>query len=214
MSSTSRPSSNVESEKLAFKLHASSHLSAWDFEEMCRRAGIVSPQLAHYQTLAAQSCISCLRMARPKPSKTISLSNVNREFKNSVQVDIFSLDGVDRRPILYAVNTRINFSMARICQNRDLELLAITFEREWQHAHGPPAEVSGDQEFSQGYFQDMLRRHNIAFREQGARRHNKTGFVERGNDVLKDFVERLVLDIQSQVAGSATIVLTVPEIVN
>jgi hypothetical protein len=79
------------------------------------------------------------------------------------------------------------------------------------HVHGPPAEVSGDQEFAQGYFQDMLRRHNIAFREQGARRH-KTGVVERGNGVLKDFVKRLVLGIQSQVAGSATIVFTVPEI--
>jgi hypothetical protein len=60
----------------------------------------------------------------------------------------------------------------------------------------------------------MLRRHNIAFREQAARRHNKTGVVERGNGVLKDFVKRLVLDIQSQVAGSATIVFTVPEIVS
>jgi hypothetical protein len=104
--------------------------------------------------------------------------------------------------------------MARLCQNRDLELLASTFEREWVHVHGPPAEVSGDQEFSQGYFQDMLRRHNISFREQGVRRHNKTGVVERGNGVLKDFVKRLVLDIQSQVAGPATIVFTVPEIVS
>jgi hypothetical protein len=55
MSSTSRPSSNAESEKMAFKLHASSHLSARDLEEMCRRAGILSLQLAHYLTLAAQS---------------------------------------------------------------------------------------------------------------------------------------------------------------
>jgi hypothetical protein len=181
---------------------------------MCRRAGILSPQLAQYLTLDAQSCLSCLRTARPKPSEKISLSNVNREFKNSVQVDIFYLDSVDRRPILHAVNTRTSFSMARLCQNRDLELLASTFEREWGHVHGPPAEVSGDQEFAQGYFQDMLRRHNIAFREQGARRHNKTGVFERGNGVLKDFVKRLVLDIQSQVAGSATIDFTVPKIVS
>jgi hypothetical protein len=214
ISSTSRPSSNAESEKLAFKLHASSHLSARDLEEMCRRAGILSPQLAHYLTLAAQSCFSCLRTARPKPSKKFSLSNVNREFNNSVLVDIFYQDGVFRRPILHAVDTRTSFSMARLCHNRDLELLASTFEREWVHVHGPPAEVSGDQEFAQGYFQDMLRRQNIAFREQGAHRHNKTGVVERGNGVLKDFVKRLALDIQSQVAGSATIVFTVPEIVS
>jgi hypothetical protein len=192
MSSTSRPSSNAESEKLAFKLHASSHLSARDLEEMCRRAEILSPQLAHYLTLAAHSCLSCMRTARLKLSKKISLSNVNRIFNNSAQVDTFYLDSVDRRLILYAVDTRTKFSMARLCQKRDLELLASTFEREWVHVYGPPAEVSGDQEFSQGYFQDMLHRHNIAFREQGARRHNKTGVVERGNGVLKDFVKRLV----------------------
>jgi hypothetical protein len=190
------------------------NVSARDLEEMCRRSGILSPQPAHYVTLAAQSCLSYLRTAKPEPSKKISLSNVNREFNNFVQVDIFYLDGVDRRPILHAVDTRTSFSMARLCQNRDLELLASTLEREWVHVHGPPAEVSGDQEFAQGYLQDMLRRHNIAFREQGARRHNKTGVVERDNDVLKDFVKRLVLDILSQVAGSATIVFTVPEIVS
>jgi hypothetical protein len=100
--------------------------------------------------------------------------------------------------------------MARLCQKRDLELLASTFEREWVHVYGPPAEISGDQEFSQGYFQDILRRHSIAFRKQGARRENKTGVVERDNDILKDCIKPLVLDIQSQVAGSATIVFTVP----
>jgi hypothetical protein len=212
MISTSRPSSNSESEKLAFKLHASSHLSARYLEEMCRRAGILSPQQAHYLTLAAHSCLSCLCMERPKPCKKSSLSNITRESSNSVQVDIFYLDGVDRRPILHYVDTRTSFSVARLCQNRDLKLLASTFEREWVHVHGPPAEVSGDQEFGHGYFQDMLRRHNIAFREQGERRHNKTGVVERGNSILKDCIKRRVLYIQSQVAGSVTIVFTVPEI--
>jgi hypothetical protein len=96
--------------------------------------------------------------------------------------------------------------------------LASTFEREWVHVHGPPAEVSGDQEFAQDYFQDMLHRYsiafNIAFREQGARKHNKTEVVERGNGILKDLIEGFVLDIQSQVAEFATIVITVPEIVS
>jgi hypothetical protein len=210
MNSTSRPSSNAEYEKLAFKLHARSHLSARDLEEMCRRGEILSPQLTHYLTLAAQSCVSCLRTARPKFSKKRSLSNVNREFNNCVQVDIFYLDGVDRRPILSAVDTRSSFSVVRPCQNRDLELLASTFEREWVHLHGEPTEVSGDQEFAKGYFHDMLRRHNIAFREQGARRRNKTGVVELGNGTLKKFIKPLVLGCQSQVAGSAAIVFTVP----
>jgi hypothetical protein len=69
MSSTSRQSSNAESEKLAFKLHASSHLSARDLEEMCRRAGFLSPQLAHYLTLAAQSCLSCLARQDQIPAR-------------------------------------------------------------------------------------------------------------------------------------------------
>jgi hypothetical protein len=86
--------------------------------------------------------------------------------KTKTQQEIFTLD---RRPILHAVDTRTSFSKARLCQNRDLELLASTFEREWAHVDGPPAEVSGDQEFAQGSFLDMLCRHNIAFREHDAR---------------------------------------------
>jgi hypothetical protein len=70
--------------------------------------------------------------------------------------------------------------------------------------------VSAEQEFAQGYFQDMLRRHNIDFCEQGARRRKKTGVVERGNGILEDFIKHLFLDIQSQVAGSAEIVFNVP----
>jgi hypothetical protein len=58
---------------------------------------------------------SCLRTARPKPSKKLLLSNVKKEFNISVHVDIFYLDGVDRRPILHAVDTRKSFSMARLC---------------------------------------------------------------------------------------------------
>jgi hypothetical protein len=73
MSSTSRPSSNAESGKLAFKLQTSSHLSARDLEEMCRRAGILSPQLAHYLTLATLSCLACLRTARPAQQENFTL---------------------------------------------------------------------------------------------------------------------------------------------
>jgi hypothetical protein len=61
ISSTSRPSSNAESKKLAFKLHASSHQSARDREEMFCRAGILSLQLGHYLTLAATSALSNAR---------------------------------------------------------------------------------------------------------------------------------------------------------
>jgi hypothetical protein len=61
ISSTSRPSSNAESDKLAFRLHENSHLSARDLEEMCRRAGILSPQLAHSLMLAAQFIHVCAR---------------------------------------------------------------------------------------------------------------------------------------------------------
>jgi hypothetical protein len=60
----------------------------------------------------------------------------------------------------------------------------------------------------------MLRRHSNVFRQQGARRQSKTGVVGKGNGILNDFIKHLVLDIQSQVAGSAAIVCTVLETVS
>jgi hypothetical protein len=74
--------------------------------------------------------------------------------------------------------------------------------------------VSSDQDFVQGYFQDILRRHNIDIHEQGASRHNKTEGLDRSNYILKDLIKLLIPDIQSLVVGSADIVFTVPEIVS
>jgi hypothetical protein len=182
---------------------------------MCRRAEILSPQLAQYLRLAAQSCHSCLRTSRPKPSNKIKFHSQTTENLLTPYRSIFSIWTVSTGDpsFMLWMDTRTSFSMARLCQNRDLELLESTFGREWVHVHEPSAEVSGDREFAQDYFQDMLRRHNIAFREQGARRHDKTGAYERGNGILKNFIKRLVLDIQSKVAGFEAIIFTVPEIV-
>jgi hypothetical protein len=47
----------------------------------------------------------------------------------------------------------------------------------------------------------MLRRHDISFREQGARRLNKMGVVERGNGILKDDIKRLVLRFNLKLLG-------------
>jgi hypothetical protein len=58
MSSTSRPSSNAESGKLAFKLQTSSHLSARDLEEMCRRWDLVAATSA--LSNARDTVVSCM----------------------------------------------------------------------------------------------------------------------------------------------------------
>jgi hypothetical protein len=76
--------------------------------------GIVAAASAPSSACTVISFMS--RTARPKPSKKISLSNVNREFNNSVQDDNFHLDGVYRRPILHAVDTHISFSVIRLCE--------------------------------------------------------------------------------------------------
>jgi hypothetical protein len=194
----SPPSTRAQAERLASRLHSSSHLAVDDLEKMCRRAGVWSQQLSHYLKLAAASCESCLRTVRPQIARKISLSRVSREFNTHVQVDVFYMDFVDPRPVLHAIDTATGFFVTSLSQTKDLETLAKLFERDWIRVHGPPNEVSDDQEFAKSYFQRMLTRHAVVFKERPARRHNTSGIVERGNAIVKMFVKRLILDAEAQ----------------
>jgi hypothetical protein len=99
-------------------------------------------------------------------------------------------------------------------QIKSLETLAKLFERDWIRIHGPPNEVSGDQEFVKSYFQRMLTRHAVVFKERPARRHNKSRIVERGNAIVKMFVNRLILDVEAQGSGPDTSSFAIAEILS
>jgi hypothetical protein len=72
----SPPSTRAQTELLASRLDSCSHLAVVDLEKMCRRSGVWSQQLSHYLKLAAASCESCLRTARPPVARNISSSSL------------------------------------------------------------------------------------------------------------------------------------------
>jgi hypothetical protein len=100
------------------------------------------------------------------------------------------LDGIDNPPILHGVDTATGWSMAIVCASRDLDDAVKIVEERWFTVHGPPRRLSGDQEFNKAPFKVMCDRHHVEFLPRPARRHNKSGVVERGNQVIKLFARR------------------------
>jgi hypothetical protein len=104
-------STRAQAERLASRLHSYSHIAVDDLEKMCQRAGVWSQQLSHYLKLAAASCESCRRKARPQIARKISLSRFSRILYTHVQFDVFFMDLVDPFPVLHDVDTATGFSV-------------------------------------------------------------------------------------------------------
>jgi hypothetical protein len=95
--------------------------------------------------------------------------------------------------LLHIVDSATAFSVASIVPSRDLSHAASQFEENWICIHGSPSSVAADPEFARVNFKNILDKHHILFAERPARRHQKTGCVERKNGVLRPIIHRLAL---------------------
>jgi len=68
------------------------------------------------------------------------------------------------------------------------------FESIWIARHGAPVTVGGDPEWGKQPFKNVLDTHSIRWEPRPARRHNKTGSVERKIGILKPILLKLALD--------------------
>jgi hypothetical protein len=87
--------------------------------------------------------------------------------------------------LLHIVYSATAFSVACSVPSRDLRHAASQFEENWIFIHGAPSSLAADPEFARVSFKNILDKHHILFAERPARRHQKTGCVERKNGVLR-----------------------------
>jgi hypothetical protein len=143
---------------------------------------------------AVQNCEICVQVGRPAPSRKISPIRVVAEFNQTVQVDFMfiTLRNVSLT-LFHIVDSATAYSTAQIVPSRDLEHAAHLFETLWISAHGAPSSLAADPEFARTVFKQLLDAHHIIFAERPARRHQKTGCVERKNGVLRPILHRISL---------------------
>jgi hypothetical protein len=95
--------------------------------------------------------------------------------------------------LFHIVDSATAYSKAHIVPSRDLYHTAKVFESQWISAHGAPSSLAADPEFARTGFKNLLEAHHIVFAERPARRHQKTGCVERKNGVLRPILYRIAL---------------------
>jgi hypothetical protein len=95
--------------------------------------------------------------------------------------------------LFHIVDSATAYSTAQIVPSRDLDNSAHVFESQCISNHGAPSSLAADPEFARIFFKRFLTMHQIIFAELPARRHQKTGCVERKNGVLRAILHRLAL---------------------
>jgi hypothetical protein len=179
---------------LASRLHSYSHASLRDLRRLLSRANMLSSDREHALRQVVQNCEICVQIGRPAPSRKVSPIRIVAEFNQTVQVD-FMFITLRNSPLtlFHIVDSATAYSTAQIVPSRDLYHAAYVFESQWISAHGAPSSLAADPEFARTGFKHLLASHHILFAERPARRHQKTGCVERKNGVLRPILHRLAL---------------------
>jgi len=89
------------------------------------------------------------------------------------------------------IDTGTRYGERILTQNRSVEVMTKHLEDRWINVHGAPNYFSSDPEFQVSRLRKFLRLHEIQLRPRPARRHNKTGIIERNNGVFKSIFYRL-----------------------
>ena len=168
------------------------------------RVKMLTPKLERALRHTVDNCAICVQVGRPSPSRKVSPARVVAEFNQTVHVD-FMFISLRNIPLtlFHIVDSATAYSTAHIVSSRDLDHAAHVFESQWIAAHGAPSTLAADPEFARTGFKKLLAAHHIIFAERPARRHQKTGCVERKNGVLRPILYRIALaDLKRFLQGS------------
>lgn len=159
---------------------------------ICQDAGILSKTLDDAITKVDEACDVCTRNGRGKPMRKISLTHVNKSFKQEVQLDfMFHVIRKEKRTVLVITDTGTGFTECCAVSQRSLVTVMQTIETIWFYQHGIPQKVSADEEFNKRQFLRFLKAHDVDYMARPAQRHNKIGIVEGKNVMLKLIINKL-----------------------
>ena len=180
----------------ATRLHVYTHMTVANMEELCKKAGILTPVLRQALQASYNKCLSCKTNGRPLATRKISFNKFLRTFNENVHVDFFWIKDLTSLPILHVKDSSTGYITAVIASSKDQEVAAKLFAVYWININGPPQSVAADFEFDNEPMRAIFRSHNIQFNGRPARRHSKTGSVEGGNGTLQFFAQRLIKDAE------------------
>lgn len=184
----------VQRTPMAFckRIHRYTHAHPDALREICANARILSEPLDHAIAKVSAACKVCTKNGLPMPARKVSLTHVNEAFNEEIQMDFFfiTIQGANLI-ILIITDTGTGFSELTIVESRHPDVFIREIERSWVCRHGAPNAVSADDEYNKKATHLYLRTHDIQFKPRPARRHNKTGIVERKIVTVKSILNKL-----------------------
>lgn len=155
-------------------------------------AGILDDRLDDAITKVSEACEVCTKNGRPKPSRKVSVTHVDESFNEEIQLDFMFINLKEHDIVILVItDTGTGYSELIIVESRHSAVFIRELEQSWVCRHGAPKAVSADDEYNRKPTINYLRTHNIQFKPRPARRHNKTGVVERKIQVVKSILYKM-----------------------
>lgn len=107
---------------------------------LLERIELISEDDAKYLADVKSLCTKCQSTAKPKPSRIVSLSSLNRSFNDVVCMYHFFLDGLS----FFAMDATTRYSVALICRNTLAETASHAIGTFWLGPFRPLAKIRGD----------------------------------------------------------------------
>lgn len=160
------------------RVHRYTHAHPTELRELCEDAGILDKNLDDLISQVSAACEICNKNGRPHPSRKVSLTHVNEAFNEEIQLDFLFIKHKDVT-VLFITDAGTGYSELALVESLHVAVFTREIERSWVRRHGAPRALSADDEYHNNPTMAYLRTHGICFKPRPARRHNKTGIVER-----------------------------------
>ena len=167
--------------------HVCGHSNYRDIRMLLERNGIWNDECNKYLSHVLESCASCHETRLPAQPRTVSLSNLSREFNQLVFVDHFFLDELQ---IFHVMDAKSTYSAGTVVDSLTIADAIASFETCWTSQFWAPAQCQGDQAFLAADFQQYLKAMGTTFRPSPARRKYKNA-IEGKHRTIRSVFDRL-----------------------
>lgn len=163
---------------IAKRIHRYSHTWYEDMKTLLKTANRLTPELDHSLKSVANACEICSGHRRPSFTRKVSISRINSQFNEEIQIDFVWISVRDQQFVcLHIIDTFSSFSEPQIAPNCSQNFTIASIKNIWIYKHGEPQKLSGDQEFDKSGVHALCNRNSITFCPRPTRRHNKSGIV-------------------------------------
>ena len=129
------------------RIHLYIHASEREMKELCRGAGMMTAELGKAIEEVCAACEVCAKNGAPKHSRKVSLTHVNEEFNEELQLDsLFPNIRRARVTVINLTDAGTGYSEFGIAPNRSMAAIITLIETLWICRHGTPKIISADDE--------------------------------------------------------------------